>query len=229
MYSKSVKTYIFCHDQNFILNSITNKRYKILDSHYYVFLGFNNVEKVRNIENVIISRELNDNIEVDKRCLQYCGWYSLYKNNLLDSDYIRLIDYDVDILKLNNETNFDVKSGMGLDFNFYFDYGFGESENFKNYIKNNYNITTNKLIENYSKKFNQKKWFSIGDVLIKVDIFKNFMEWFYKVYLLNKESKYFAHHFERYLTIYCLLNDIQYEIKNDEVIHRQLKSHNFYQ
>jgi hypothetical protein len=99
---------------------------------------------------------------------------------------------------------------------------------FNDYIKNKLGFNVQFLIEKHYNKFMQNKWFSIGDVLIKTETFRNFMEWFYPVYLDNNNSNYFAHHFERYLTVYCLLNDIQYEVKENETIHRQLKSHNYY-
>jgi hypothetical protein len=223
-----VTTYIFCHDQNFILNSIENTRYDCLGKHYFVFLGFNEVDKIEGLENVIISRNLSDNIENNKHCLQYCGWYSIFKNTSLNSDYIRLIDYDVDILTPNNQTSYDIKSSMGFNFNFYFNTGFPEHHKFNDYIKNKLGFNLQFLIEKHYNKFIQDKWFSIGDVLIKTETFRNFMEWFYPVYLDNNDSNYFAHHFERYLTVYCLLNDIQYEVKENETIHRQLKSHNYY-
>lgn len=223
-----VETFIFCHDQNFILDSIKNKKYDLIENYYFVFLGFNPSEKIEDLENVIICKNYKDNIEEDAHCLQFTGWYTILKNITLECDYLRLIDYDNDILIWNNKTYFKIKSALSFDFNFYFKIGFPDCDIFQNNVKNLTGLTVDELINKYKNNFIQNEWFSIGDVLIEKNTFKEFMLWMILIYQDIKNMKSFGHHFERYITIFCLINNIEYETKKNEIIHRQLKSHKYY-
>jgi len=64
---KTVKTYILCHDQNFIVESIKNKKYDQFINYYFVFMGMGDTNNIDEIENVIICKNLDNNIEIQKR------------------------------------------------------------------------------------------------------------------------------------------------------------------
>lgn len=224
----NVTTYIFCHDQDFVIKSIQNKRYSTVGDHFYVFMGAGDVSKISTEKNVIISRNLEKNIEEHKNCLQFCGWKALYDNKLIATDYVRLLDYDVDIIGLKDDMKTEIKSYMGFKFDFYFTFGFGESNKFNKEIYETFGSSIDEMIKTYKTKHNQTNWSSVGGLLMTKNIFENFMKWFEPIYELKKTEHYFSHHFERYFTIFLLLNDVEYEVVHNEAVHRQLKSHNFY-
>lgn len=222
------KTFILCHTQDFVIKSIENGKYKNFDDYYFVFMGAGETNKIYHIGNVIICRDLPYNIEEQKNCLQYCGWYVLYHNNLIDTDYFRIIDYDIDLIQINNETNHKVKSGVGFGYDFYFLEGFGDNIKFINTINDYVGGDIKGLIDTYSKKFNQNKWFSSIDVLINKKVFFDFMEWFKPIYEKSKDEYYFGMFFERYLTIFLIVKNMGYTVTENEIKHNQLKSHKYY-
>ena len=222
------KTFVLCHTQDFVINAIENGKYENFNDYCFVFMGSGNVDKIKDIKNVIISRDLPINIEEQKNCLQYCGWYSIYYNSLIDGDYIRIIDYDIDINIINNKTDHKVKSGIGFDYGFYFLEGFGNNEKFIESINNHIDGDIRAIIKDYGTRFNQTKWFSSIDVLIDKKVFSEFMDWFKPIYEKTKDEYYFGMFFERYLTIFLIVNDINYVVTENEISHKQLQSHKYY-
>jgi hypothetical protein len=216
-----------CHDQDIILNYIKEKKYS--DNLKFLFLGNREIDKIKDLDNVIICRDLEFNIEDHKNCLQYCAWYAVLKNKLIDnSEYVRFVDYDIDIINNDIHITSDVKGTVAYDWNFHFYHGFGDSEKLKNEIVQISKKTIFQLIEEHENKYNQTSWFSSIDTIMKKEFYFDFMNWFTSIYETNKLEYYFGMHFERYLTIYCLINSINYETSFGETIHQQLKSHPYY-
>lgn len=225
---KTVKTYILCHDQNFIVESIKNKKYDHFINYYFVFMGMGDTNNIDELENVIFCKNLDNNIEIQKNCLQYCGWYGLYYNNLIDTDYIRIIDYDLEINDYDNTTESKVKSGIGFSYDFYFIDGFGNSQKFIDISNKQIGKDISAMISEYESKYQQNKWFSSIDVLIDKETFSGFMDWLFPIYEETKDEFYFGMFFERFLTIFLMYKEIEYTISEGKVSHKQLKSHIYY-
>lgn len=222
------KTFILCHTQDFIIDAIKHNKYSGFMNYHFVFMGMGQIDKIVDLDNVIICRDLTKNIEEQKNCLQYCGWYALYNNGLIDTDYIRIIDYDIDIITANNQTAGKVKSGIGFDYNFYFLEGFGNNTELIKTINEHIGGDIKTLINEYSLNFNQNEWFSSIDVLIDKDVFIEFMVWFKPIYEKSKNEYYFGMFFERYLSVFLIIKNIEYTVIKGEITHKQLKSHKYY-
>ena len=54
------------------------------------------------------------------------------------------------------------------------------------------------------------------------------MEWFKPITEEIKDEYYFGMFFERVLTIFLIINNINYTITENEVTHNQLQSHPYY-
>ena len=54
----SLQTFIFIHDQEILLEYIRVKKFQNLKNLKFVFLGNGNTDKIENLENVIISKNL---------------------------------------------------------------------------------------------------------------------------------------------------------------------------
>lgn len=221
-------TFILCHDQDLVLSDVVKNTKKITDPFSIVFMGNRSIDKIKDNKKLIVSRDLPHNIEQYKNCLQYCGWYAIFKNNLFNSEYIRLIDYDIIIDRWNNETDNEIKSTIFFNNDFYFCDGFGDSKTFIKNIINFFNYDPNTLAKNYYKRTNNNKWFSSCDVLVKKSVFVEFMGWMDEVFNQQKDNYYFGMHFERYLSIFCMANNIKYECVENESRHLQLQSHSYY-
>jgi hypothetical protein len=72
-----------------------------------VIINNNNIElNIYNKTNSIICRNLKHNIEDYPNLTSFTGWYAIWKNNLISSNYINLFEYDVNISDdLQNKIN----------------------------------------------------------------------------------------------------------------------------
>lgn len=94
------KTFVFCHDQKIMLEIEQKQNLIQLPNLTWVMLGFNNFDKIKNKNNVIISNSLNKNIEHYKYLFAWTGWYSLYENGLIiDGDVVNFFEYDIELLR----------------------------------------------------------------------------------------------------------------------------------
>jgi hypothetical protein len=224
---ENIKTYVMCHNQDIIIDCINRGKYNKIGEHKFLFLGFGDTTKIENNDKVIICRNLKNNIEENKNCLQYCAWYAVYNNDLFNDEYIRFIDYDINIIDDFN-VNKKVKGTVGFNNDFYFKGGFGESDKFNNDVINYCGKNIDELIDEYEKKYNITKWFSSIDTTMHIDFFRDFMGWFNSYYSNNKDNFYFGMHFERFLMVYCMYTLTECEITKNETKHEQLMSHIYY-
>lgn len=226
---EKIKTFILCANQEIIFQSIEAGKYSDIGDYAFLFLGAGNTSKVEHLDNVIICRNLPNNIEDKPNWLIYTGWYALYHNNLLDGlDRFRVMDYDIDIIKFNNETKYDLKSSMGFDFGDHFFHGFPNVSTFIARVEREAGCSYGELIANYREFCGQSRWFSGIDMLISVKLFRNFMKWFEHLYVESENEKFISHHLERWVTVYLMLNKVEYEICQGESHHLQLKGHKYY-
>jgi hypothetical protein len=91
------QTFIFVHEQNIILDFKNHNKFSNLNNVKYVFLGKNDTDKIESLNDVIICRNLPNNIEDYPNLTSFSCWYALWKNNMYNSNYINLFEYDVNL------------------------------------------------------------------------------------------------------------------------------------
>jgi len=72
-----METFIFVHDENIILDYINAKKFSNIKNLKYVFVGNNDVDKIKNLNNVIICKNLPHNLENYPKLTSFTGWYAL--------------------------------------------------------------------------------------------------------------------------------------------------------
>jgi hypothetical protein len=222
--------FIFCHNWEIIdfyeKNIFINKspiNYK------YVLLGEKHKAEDNKYDNkVIISCLLPINIESNKNYLQWCGWYSLVKNNLIEEyDYIYLFEYDVKLsdefynIFNNMNPDYDVHGFFKLDKNrYYLSYDYF-SDGLCDYLENN-NINVNNLIN-----INQSNWIQTSNIAIKPTILEKFINDVHFNNLLeeNKNNRLIGHYLERFITVFLDINNINYSFNENILKHLFFDSH----
>jgi hypothetical protein len=94
----TTSTFIFVHDQQIVLDYIAAGKFSDLPDVKYVFLGMRPTEQIEHLPNVIIARNLPDNIEHFPNLVAWTGWYALVRNNLIKTDLVNLFEYDVNVV-----------------------------------------------------------------------------------------------------------------------------------
>ena len=85
-----VKIVFICH-----LEELVKKLYNTYENPAILFVGLNTLNKTI-YPDVIIVRDLQDNIEYEKSLLTFTAWYAIIKNDLFkDDEHLCLLEYDV--------------------------------------------------------------------------------------------------------------------------------------
>lgn len=226
-----IETFIFVHDQNIILDCIKYGKYKSLNNVKYVFVGDRETDKIENIDNVIISKNLKYNIEEYPKLTSYTGWYSLWKNNLITGDYLNLFEYDIELTDEFNKLK-EVLEGMTPNIIGYIPLNVHSIVYLKTPryckeliegINDVYGIDTIKRIN----ELNKDSTCSVtSNHTFKKEIFVKYMEWVEPLLEYIKENNYSGHQIERSISLFYILNYInKVKIMSNALKHFQLDTH----
>jgi hypothetical protein len=224
---------IFFHLHNEDLIDQCEIKNKNLNGCKYVFLG--NQKVVNNLQNekVIIARNFNKNIESLKYFTAFTGWYCLWKNNLIQSKYITLLEYDVslsndfeEVLEGQLYQNSKIISFLPLSTR---DLNFIENEIWVKEIlfaiQKVYNVDMKSYIHTKSRKNKDLVWSSTSNTCFRYDVFVDYMLWFEPLIPFLKDSKYSGHAFERSISFYAFLYNIELNFIPNILLHHNLDSH----
>jgi hypothetical protein len=227
---KNIESFIFIHNQELLLDCINNNKFNQLPNLKYVFLGLGDTSKLSNINNIIICKDLIDNIEEYPKLTSYTGWYAIWKNKLYSAEYINLFEYDIDLhsdfntILTTNITN-DIKIIGYIPINIHegsFIKNEGVSGDIKKSILKNYNIDVDKLINSYPID-------SVVSITsnhtFENKIFENYMKWMIPIEKDIKNGDKAGHQVERSIILYYLINNVPAGIIPNILRHYQLNSH----
>jgi hypothetical protein len=94
-----VQTFIFVHDQQIIIDFEKIQKFSMFKDFKYVFLGSRPIDQIEHMENVIIARNYEPNIEEhNSRLISFTGTWLLWKHKLYDADYLNLFEYDINVV-----------------------------------------------------------------------------------------------------------------------------------
>jgi hypothetical protein len=226
--------YIFVHNTELIDFLEKKKKFCHLKNYYYVLLSNNDFETIK-YSNVIVAKKQKQNIEKFNNYLQFTGWFCLVANKLLNTDYVTLLEYDVDT---DNNIDKIIDSEVLKD---QLDcYGYAHLPKTNSFLNNDIfssslvefcrqnNITPEQII----KDSLNPNWIVTSNITIKTKTFINLIKSDFFIAFLNflKNNGYSGHSLERCLTVMLTLNKIPYrtiEIPGKSVIiHRAFDSHN---
>lgn len=229
--SNNVQTFIFIHDQKIILDFIEKKRFSEFEDLTWVFLGDGEIDNIKHLSNLIHCRTLSENIENYKNLTSFTGWYALYKNNLINSTYVNLLEYDINYVEEFIDINKEI---IKKDFDFI---GYVTTPiSDPNYIK--FTKFSDKLVKSIYEKTNidilkiindmnpNSVWSSSSNSTWKTSTLINYMEWFNQFLDDIVESEYCGHMHERSISFYYIINKLSIFLTNNLIKHFQLNSHN---
>jgi hypothetical protein len=227
------ETFIFCHDQDIILEYEQSGKFKNLKKYRYVFLGNRTTDKIELNDKVIIAKNLKYNLEEYPNINAYTGWYAIWKNNIVSTPYINLFEYDV-ILHKNLEQiidkfMYDNHKMIGyVPFacsNYHFIDNRDWVEDIFESIKKVYKVDLEKTIRFYMKQDPNMGWSTTSNCTMEISFFNDYMKWFEPLANLIKDSKTAGHAHERSITFYCLMYKKPPALTQGLLKHYQMNSH----
>lgn len=230
-----LEIFITVHDQDIILKSIQEGKYDHLSKYRFIFVGNRDTSKIRDLDNVIFAKDFDDNIEQFNYLVDFTAWYLLVKNNLIETEFVSLIQYDTDITADFESATLDLISKNKNSIIGYVPYlinsvdflGTQKITNpmFKS-LKEVYDISVVELVINHVNKTGDTHWPSSNNVCTSRDIVKNFIEWAEPLMFNMNNDRYCGHAMERNVKIFSIIRKINNIYLRDKLTHYQLDSHN---
>lgn len=221
---------VVVHDIQIINIFEQNNKYKNFQNYIYILVGKHNQDY--SSDKIIQCDRLEDNIEDNKNYLAYTGWYAVSKN--IDKipekyEYIFFLEYDT-FLEDFDSFNEMIKNIIVDNKNIYGFHKFSINSCFLD--KSIFNIL---LVDFLKEKgfrsitTNNKFWMATNNMVFKrkilIDFFRNELTIDFLNYLKNDIMA--GHNLERFLSVYCFLNNIKFDFLNPNCFkHEAMDSHN---
>jgi hypothetical protein len=228
-----IETYIFLHDQKIALDILNSKRFSGFDDCKLVFLGNRPIDQIETNPKVIVARNLEYNIEYIPKLTSFTGWYALYKNKLINSEYVNLFEYDVNLINNFSEKNkkliHNSPDTIGY-FNFPAKHPAFVKEkiytgDFLNLILERDNVDFLKLVDSYLSKNPNMLWQTTSNSTWKYSVLEKYILWAEKYIDYFENFEYAGHAIERSISIFYYMNKIKAHLTNGLMEHLQLNSH----
>ncbi len=223
------------HDQDLVLKyEVAGKFNNLKVPVTYVFVGMGAVDKLESLTNVIVARDLIDNIETHKFLVDFTSWYACARNNILIGDFVSLIQYDVVI-----SSDFATKSAemMHREPEGILGYIPEEMTN-RNFIRDNmgyaplreaclavYGFDIKPLLKMNLKRSDDKQWPATNNVAMHRNTLKDFVRWFTPLAMHMGNHKPVGHAFERAIKLYSILSGRKNQYAPGLLSHFQMNSH----
>jgi len=230
---KKLDTFIFVHDQNIVLDFNKINKFSDFEDFKYVFLGNRPCDLISGLDNVIIARNLPHNIEEYPKFTSLTGWYALLKNNLINSEYVNLFEYDINYIPEFVEINKELVNSK-YDFIGYFPMLITDPVYLKltqytdkliSSINKHTGVDIPKLFDGILNQNNNALWSSSSNSTWKVSELENYINWFVPFIDEIKDSDYCGHMHERSLSFYYYIAELKVKLTNNLMTHFQLNSH----
>lgn len=230
--SNKVSTYVFVHDQQIVLDADISKKFNALPSVKYVFLGDKPVDKIFKRKDIVIARNLKYNIEKYPKFCSFTGWYALWKNNIITTEYINLFEYDISIHESFGD-KFNAYMHVNYDFIGYIPHPMKSSYidspqylcKIIESIKKIYHIDVAELIGIIIGQNREENWSSTSNSTFKKDVFLQYMNWFSLLVDDIKDDKMCGHAHERSISFFYLIFKKKILLTNGIISHMMLNSH----
>lgn len=202
---KDILYLIVIHDPKIIDHFESIKKYEILKNYKYVLVGIHNQDYSN--DKVIQCDRLEDNIEHFKNYLAYTGWWAIAKNCLheIEFKYIFFLEYDTNIV--NEDSLCEMEKNI-IDGKYSIS-GIASLPTTVCFVDDNH-ILSKKL--NYTQ--NNSTWMVTNNILFEKNILEEFIksEELEYAFSVLQNGVGVGHDLERFTTLYCIKNNIPYNI-----------------
>ncbi len=230
---KKIDTYIFVHDQEIIIDFLSKKRFSDFNSFKYVFLSNRPTDKIVGLDNLIICKDLEHNIESYPKFTSFTGWYALVKNNLIESEYVNFFEYDINYIEKFPIINKDLID-ENFDFIGYFPMFVSDpvyvkqrqySQTLVDSLRKKNNLDIYEMISEIEKKNSFSVWSSSSNSTWNSKILTNYVNWFSDFINDLKYDNFCGHIHERSISFYYFINNLNVKNTTNLMTHYQLNTH----
>ncbi|MGR3733004.1 hypothetical protein [Pseudophaeobacter sp.] len=231
----NISILVTIHDQDLLLAYEAERKFaKQAVPTTYVFVGQGPTDKISHLENVVVARDLPDNIETHKYLVDFTSWYACVRNGIATGENVCLIQYDVSLAG-----DFASQSLAALERSPASVVGYSPvAMKDRNFIRDNmgyaplraackavYGLDIGPLLKTHMKLAEDKFWPATNNVAMQRKTLEDFVRWFTPLAMYMGNEKPVGHAFERAIKLFCVLTGRSNLYEPNVLSHFQMNSH----
>lgn len=230
MAKDDIETFVIVHSAELILRCESEGRFTRLPSYTYLFVGNGDVSRLDHLDNLVVARDLADNIEQYSNLLSFTGWYAVARNGLATTRWVTLLEYDVHLQEdFVAKTLSALKAGASLvgyvPFPLSHPLYLHATPWLIPALRSARDIDAPRLIADHLRGGGADEWTATTNASFTSDDFVAFVDWFIPVSRLIRHDPIGAHVHERTLTMFCMLRGLRHCVIRNVLGHEQAGSH----
>jgi len=227
--SIELETFVIVHSDELVLACEAEGRFADLPSYRYLFVGHGDVSRLQHLD-VIVARDLPDNIEQHVHLLSFTGWYAVARNSLTDARWVALLEYDVSLAPDFFETTLDaLQTGRRLvgyiPFPLTHHMYLGATPWLSPVLAKVHGIDVEQVIQHRLAAGGDDMWTATTNQALAGEDLRQFVDWFLPASVYFRHDPVGAHVHERTLPMFCETQGIENVLIPDVLEHRQQRSH----
>jgi hypothetical protein len=220
----NLEIYIVCHNRKSYELFKENNKSVDINKFKFILVGdeYNwRGESFSNYQNKIIANFLPDNIERHKSLLTFTAWYALIKNNLINTEYVGVFEYDCILKRDIFEIEKDLNQNKLIGF-----YPVSTTHLYLDLIPEFSNLLPFEYVDAAMK---EKLWIASTNMILPVWFMAKFVDWYLQFIPEILQFEKHPHYHERAVNVFAAVNGIKgvsetyYEQRY--LIHQMLRSH----
>lgn len=228
-----LEVFVVIHDQDLLLQCEQDGRFSGIPRLRYVFVGRRPIDKLAGRSDLVIARDLADNIEQYPNLLSFTGWYAVARNNLATTRYLSLLEYDVTLQADFVSKTLVVLSERGgivgyVPFPLSHPMYLHATPWLIPALAEVYDIDVVRLIRHYLDGGGADLWTATSNASLSAADLKAVVDWILPLTRVYRHDPIGAHVHERTLKVFCLRHGIENHHLPDLLKHAQERSHRIF-
>jgi hypothetical protein len=228
----NIDYFIICHNQEIIIDQLSKNIAQKLPNCKFLLVGDGATDQIKQYDSqVIICRDLSDNLEEHPYLCSFTAWYAVVKNGLYQNNNICLLEYDIELDGKFHQTNTSLINKYNNN-NYIIAYNKTLIDHYVFYkstpwldisLKKIHNINLKTFVSNTKKQY--RFWPTSTNITLSTHVLKSFIDWFNPMTKLFCQDPLGSYVQERAFFIYCVLHNIDIFYSNNVLTHHQVCSH----
>jgi len=228
-----LQCFIVIHDKVLIQKCEREGRFNYLPNYNYLFVGGGDVSGLESADNVIIARNLPDNIEHFPNLLSFTGWYAVSRNSLARTPFVALLEYDIEITKEFAEKTLctlkETRAIVGyVSFALSHPMYMHATPWLIPAVRKMHGIDLPDLVEKHLAAGKADQWTRSTNAAMSAEDLHAFVDWFLPMTPMFRDDPIGAHVHERTFPIFCMINEMCNHLISGVLEHTQNRSHNIF-
>jgi hypothetical protein len=228
-----LEIFVVVHDPSIIEQLEAEQHFSMLPNYRYILVG--HASRYANSDfqcpaRSIVAQLLPNNLEEHKNLLTFTAWYAIVKNQLANTKFVTILEYDVDVDRhFQQRTIQALQEGHRMvgyvPFPLTHPQYLHATDWFTDSLTQVYDIDAAALVDSHLSGGGADLWTATTNLSMRLDDLEDFVDWFLPLSRIFRHDPVGAHVHERSVPIYCMIRGIENFYLPELLQHYQKLSH----